>query len=81
MLTPRELSIIRALCDPQAGCHKQMAFDLGITYGTLKVNLSRIYQKLGWEFGASDRLVLFALAHHEQLGIALPTPDQFFRSA
>ena len=77
LLTPREIAIIRALCNPAAGNHKQIAFDLGLTYGTLKLYLSHVYRKLGWRFGACDRLVLFAMAHREQLGIPLPTAEQF----
>jgi DNA-binding NarL/FixJ family response regulator len=80
LLTPREVQILRALCDPNAGCRKEIAFNLGITHGTLKVYLSHIYRKLEWDTKSSvnvGHLVLFAIANREQLGIPLPTPEQF----
>jgi hypothetical protein len=56
---------------------KEMAFHLGITLGTIKVYMSRIYNKLGWPGGTLRQLTLWCIAHREQLGIALPTAEQF----
>lgn len=70
---PRELSVIRAFCVPDQKGSKEIAADLGLSYSTIKVYISRIYQKLGWFGGTQRMLVLWALAHRDELGINLPT--------
>ena len=77
MLTPREISIVRALLNPQITVMKEMAFGLGITANTLKLYMCKIYQKLGWPGGSVRMLTLWAIAHYEQLGVSLPTQEQF----
>ena len=78
MLSPRELSVVRAVADPQYDGHKAIAYGLHLTEGTLKVYLCNIYQKLGWSGKGSARLLLlWAWANREGLEIATPTKDQF----
>ena len=76
-LTPRELSVLRALVDPQLSAAKNIAFSLGISVGMVKLYVFRIGTKLGWGGGSQRVLALWAIAHREQLGIELPTAAQF----
>jgi DNA-binding NarL/FixJ family response regulator len=77
LLTSREVSILRDLVDPQFGPLKEIAFHLGLAIGTVKVYVSHIYHKLGWNNGTLRQLTLWAIAHREQLGFTLPTAEQF----
>jgi hypothetical protein len=80
MLSMRQRSIIRLLCDPVSGNHKAIAFTLRLTYGSLKVEISRLYEKLndfGFHINTSDKLVIYGFAHHEDLAIPLPTLEQY----
>ena len=81
MLTPREVEILQALCNPNAGRIQDIAFTLGLSHGTLKVYIRHIYGKLGWYGASLYKLALWAIAHREQLGIPLPLPGQFERTA
>jgi len=66
--TPRELTILRAMLNQQYRTLKDMAYELGITPGTLKVYMSRIYDNLGWPGGGSSRLlVLWVMEHQHEL--------------
>ncbi len=77
MLTPREMSILCILVRPEHSGGKQIAHALGITEGTLRVYMGNVYRKLGWAGGSARKLVLWSIAHREQLGIELPTREQF----
>ncbi len=81
VLTPREVVVMRAICDPKYDGLNRMAYGLFVSEGSLKVYLSNLYQKLGWVKGSTRRLALFALAHREELGINMPTPEQYSKIA
>lgn len=77
-LTRREASILRALLDPQLDCVEAISRSLGLSPGSVKVYLGRIYKRMGLYSGGSIRvLTLWAVVHAEELGLALPTADQF----
>lgn len=80
-LTLRDIQVLAALLDPSIDGYKQIGRRLGISEGTMKVYASHINEKIGayrWNAGGSQRLLmLWAIAHREQLGLDLPTPEQF----
>lgn len=78
-LTPKEYQIIRELLNPAHASHKERAYALGISYGSLKVYIGRILRKLDWKPSqrTTHRLLLWAIAHHEELGVDLPISEQF----
>lgn len=77
-LTPRDLSIIQAVLDPQLDCAEALSRHLHLTPASVKVYLSRMYKRMGFYGGGSIRvLTLWAVVHAEELGLALPTADQF----
>ncbi len=69
-LTRREQQLVRLLA--QGLKNKELAYTLGVTEGTVKVYLSRLFQKVG----CKDRfeLAIFALRNYssEQLGVRAP---------
>ena len=65
--TPRDLSILAVMPNPLLHGAKQMAFVLGITEGSLKVYLTRIYDKLGWRYGTVRLLTIWAMTHEHVL--------------
>jgi DNA-binding NarL/FixJ family response regulator len=75
--TAREISMLRSLLDPMTPSGKQIAHNLGITEGTLKVYFVRMHKKLGWRGGSTRMLTLWVVAHAAELGVPLPTPDSF----
>lgn len=77
-LTPRQYTILEASLDPRYWTAEDMASGLGLTKGTMKVYLSRLYDRLGWEGrGSTRQLALWAVAHASQLELTLPTPQDF----
>lgn len=76
-LNSRELQIVRAVCVPDLKGVKEIAFDLGLSIGTVKVYTSRLYRKLGWTAGSMRMLVLWAMANREMLRVELPSAEQF----
>lgn len=54
-----------------------MAFAIGVTRGSFNVYQMRIYKKLGWKSGNAVRLALWAMAHREELQIAIPEKTAF----
>jgi DNA-binding CsgD family transcriptional regulator len=73
MLTRVQVKILQALARPDLRTYKEIAYELGITYGTVKVYVSKIYHKLGWPGGSDRELLLWAIAHRQKLGIELPS--------
>jgi len=75
-LTPRERQVMGLVA--QGLRNKEIAYTMGVTEGTIKVYLSRLFQKVG----ANDRLdlALFALRNMAASGtletLAHQTPDQ-----
>lgn len=67
--TARDLSILAALPNPLLHAGKQMAFALGLTEGSLKVYLRRIYMKLGWHYGTVRLLTIWAMTHEHALPV------------
>ncbi len=62
-LTPREREIVTLTADGQS--NKEIARQIGITEGTVKLHLHKIYQKLGISNRAS--LTAFAILYRDQL--------------
>jgi RNA polymerase sigma factor (sigma-70 family) len=58
-LTPREMEIVRMVASGLR--NKEVASQLGITEGTVKVHLHRIYEKLG--IGGRIELIFWAQSH------------------
>ena len=75
--TRRELSILRLLTDPNLCTAKNMAYVLGVTEPTLKVYMSRMYDKLRWKERSLRKLSLWVILHAEELGAPWPTAAQF----
>lgn len=73
----REMQLLHAVCTPDHKMHKEMARDAGMSEGVAKVYFRTIYRKLGWPYGSSRMLVLWAMAHREMLNIELPTAASF----
>jgi two-component system nitrate/nitrite response regulator NarL len=67
-LTPREKEVVRLIC--RGLRNKQIAENLHITAGTVKVHLMHIFEKTGLK----DRLAL-AVHGRELVGVELPTSD------
>lgn len=63
------------MVDPLLDGNAAIAYALHIAVGSLKVYQRRIYRK--WGVTCVRLLVLRAMAYREQLGIELPTPEQF----
>jgi DNA-binding NarL/FixJ family response regulator len=51
---------------------KELAFKLNIAHGTLKVYLTRIYEKVKLPGGTQRNLLLWAFVNQEKLGITVP---------
>ena len=69
-LTPRERQVMGLVA--QGLRNKEIAYTIGVTEGTIKVYLSRLFQKVG----ANDRLdlALFALRNMASTGTLEPAP-------
>jgi DNA-binding NarL/FixJ family response regulator len=63
----RELQILDAAPNPQFETLKQVAAELGVTEGTCKVYLARLYQKLGIPGGTFRLLTIWAMTHEHVL--------------
>jgi DNA-binding NarL/FixJ family response regulator len=77
VVTGREISILRALLDPQYRSPKEIAYALGIAHGTLRYYISVLLRKMGAPGGSSRDLMLWAIAHRKTLKIPLPIPEQW----
>jgi two-component system nitrate/nitrite response regulator NarL len=72
-LTPREKEVVRLIC--RGLRNKQIAENLHITAGTVKVHLMHIFEKTGLK----DRLAL-AVHGRELVGVELPASDPAVKS-
>jgi DNA-binding CsgD family transcriptional regulator len=77
LLSPREVELLRTLCNPAYDGHAEMAHAMGLALGTFKVYVSHIYEKLEWKTGNALRLILWAMAYRKELGIQLPDKESF----
>lgn len=76
-LSARELQFLRLLTDPHHSGLKHIAYALGMKEGTLKVYVTRLYDKLRWKDRSLRLLTLWVVLHAEELGATLPTAAQF----
>jgi DNA-binding CsgD family transcriptional regulator len=71
-LKPKELQIIQMLGDENIHTLKDVAFRLGLTYSTLRLYMTQIYNKVGLRGGSQRSLLLWAFKNQEKLGIKVP---------
>lgn len=76
--TPMQIRVLRAVCRPEHHSVRDLARELGVTEGTMKVYASRLYDQLSMAKGSLRRLALYGIAHRELLGIKLPTQEDFY---
>jgi len=78
-LTPRSRELLRLLCDPRVCGQKQIAHAMGVTTGTVKLYVQQIFRRLGLAPGQGSTrwLVLWAVAHRDELKIQLPAKGDF----
>ncbi len=75
-LTKRELDLLQTLIDPNGWSNKQIAFAMGISEGTIKVYMSKVFKKLGWHgTGSARKLIVWTFMNAEKLGIKLPKSE------
>ncbi len=77
ILTHRQLTVLHQLLDGRGLSNKEIAYNLGITEGSVKVYLKHITDKLRWVHCSSGRLRLWAMIHAESLGLTVPTIKDF----
>lgn len=68
IFSKRQRQIIEELCKLDHREHKEIAYDMGLAYGTIKIYLSNMMRiKLGWNRSDQRMLVLWVMQNREKL--------------